>query len=111
MSVAKQLGDRMRTRATAPTEKHENNVETESIANIGPEIKNKPVAEVTGLPPLPPDDDRLKILDYPLFADIHIQNFTEAEISFPNLETFVSSISDADKVECKKCGRKNVEKH
>jgi putative FmdB family regulatory protein len=25
-------------------------------------------------------------------------------------ETFVSSISDADKVECKKCGRKNVEK-
>ena len=25
-------------------------------------------------------------------------------------ETFVSSISDADKVECKKCGKKNVEK-
>ena len=25
-------------------------------------------------------------------------------------ETFVSSISDADKVVCKKCGKKNVEK-
>ena len=25
-------------------------------------------------------------------------------------ETFVSSIADADKVECKKCGKKNVEK-
>ena len=25
-------------------------------------------------------------------------------------ETFVSSISDADKVECKKCGKENVEK-